>query len=66
MPTPDKTRPWLHIYCTAAGCEFTTRAEFEGLRHQDETGHSMDWTNGREFPKPDAFRETRRGRGEVS
>lgn len=51
-PAPDKIRPWLHIYCHAEGCEFTTQAEFEGLRHQDETGHSMDWP-GQQFPRRD-------------
>jgi hypothetical protein len=42
MPTPDKIRPWLHIYCGRwPYCEFTTRAEWAGMRHEHDTGHAM-------------------------
>ena len=46
MPPPDKIRPWLWMDCRH--CDFDTQAEWAALRHEDETGHSMDW-NGHPF-----------------
>ena len=48
MPPPDKIRPWIQMDCAGRPgsdepCDFTTAAEFAGLRHEDETGHRMNW-----------------------
>lgn len=60
MPAPDKMRPWLHIYCKRwPECEFQTKAEWAGFRHQDETGHAMDWP-GESRPRPAASPRLRR------
>jgi hypothetical protein len=48
MPAPDKVRSCLHIYCGRwPYCEFTTRAEWAGMRHEHDTGHTMDWPGDR-------------------
>jgi hypothetical protein len=43
MPTPDKIRPLVTMRCTFDGCEFSTTQEWAGYRHEEETGHRMDW-----------------------
>ena len=48
MPSPDKIRPWLWMDCSRDDCDFDTRAEWAALRHEDETGHAMNWT-GHQF-----------------
>jgi hypothetical protein len=41
-PPPDKIRPWITRRCSEPECEFESKAEFEWLRHEAETGHSME------------------------
>jgi hypothetical protein len=57
-PPPDKIRPWVEMGCRSPECGFRTAAEWAALRHESETGHTMDWPSGPVVIRPvprDAF-----------
>lgn len=49
MTVGDKIRPWRTETCRHPDCDYTSKAEFDWLRHMDENpGHSIGPTsNGR-------------------